>query len=76
MTDAIKAIIELFKADKRTTWIAGLCLALYGGGESLRSYGMEPWGSIVIGLGGTVAGCALLFAKFSKKQPPEEPPSV
>lgn len=75
MSDAIKAMIELIRQDKRTTWVAALCLALYGAGQSLSSYGFEPWGTIVSGFGGCVAGAALLFAKFSKK-PPEEPPSV
>lgn len=71
MTDAVKAMIEMIRQDKRTTVLAGVCFALYGAGESLRTVSIEPWGSILIGLGGTVAGIALLVAKFSK---PEEKP--
>lgn len=70
MTDAVKALIDMIRADRRTTVLSVLCLALYGAGESLRTYGVEPWASILIGLGGTLAGCALLFTKFVKPQPP------
>ncbi len=79
MSDALKAMIELIRQDKRTTWIAVVVIALLGGGKALTDYGIEPWGTSVSGVGGLIAGAVLLFSKLSKKPdepPPQEPPGV
>lgn len=70
MNDAFKGVIERIKADKRTTWAAYLIVALVAAGEALSQYGVEPWGTMVSGVGGFLAGGVLLFTQFSKPPAP------
>lgn len=69
----MNAIIEMIKADKRTTWLAGIVIALLAAGKGLTDSAIEPWGTCVSGVGGFIAGIALLVAKFSKPEPPAAP---
>lgn len=57
----MKYLIERIKGNPKTTVLGGVCVALYGAGEAMRASGVEPWGSIVIGLAGmtTLVGLAL-----------------
>lgn len=74
MSDAIKALLELMKQDPRTTWLAGVVVALLAAGKALSEYGLEPWGTCVSGLGGFVAAGVLLVSRFAAKPKPQEPP--
>lgn len=69
MNETIQGMIERIKADPRTTVIAIISASSYGAGEALRAIYIEPWGSILIGVGGLLAGGALLFTKFAPSKP-------
>lgn len=62
---SIDDLIARLKADKRTTWAAGVVLALLAAGKALSAAMLEPWGTCVSGLGGFLAVGALAFASFS-----------
>jgi hypothetical protein len=73
MNDALKAVIALIQQDKRTTWLAGLVIALFAAGKGLSDSAIEPWGTCVSGLGGFLSAGVLLFAKIAKPEPAEPP---
>jgi 4-hydroxybenzoate polyprenyltransferase len=76
--EVFKVLLERLRADKRTTWIAVACAAIWGAGKGVAELGFEPWGSGVMGLAMVSACVALAFTMIAKpkEQPkPEQPPS-
>jgi hypothetical protein len=56
-------LISRIKDNPKTSSLGVACVALYGAGEALRGSGIEPWGSIVIGLAGLATLLGMLLAR-------------
>lgn len=63
-----KEMLERIKDDPRTTAAAYIIGAVLAAGEYLHQAGIEPWGAMMIGLGGFSACGCLLFARFSPRK--------
>lgn len=62
----MKELIERIRGNPKTSALAVAALIVYSCGEALSNNGFEPWGTIISGIGGTMAGIGLLLARDTK----------
>lgn len=70
MTEMIKQLLENAKGNPIGIVLAVIALACYGGGQSLTSHAVEPFGTILQGLSGVLV---LIAGAWMKRKPPEGP---
>jgi hypothetical protein len=66
------SLFEKVKGHPVAMVLAGIGLAVWGGGSTLSDTQIEPWGTLLQGLGaliGVIAGAIVTLAK--KKEPPQ-----
>ena len=59
----MKEIFERIKGHPKTSALAAVAFIVWSAGESVSGSGIEPWGSIISGIGGAMAGVGLLLAR-------------
>lgn len=68
MNEKLRELVLAAKSNPRTSALGVVAIALYGAGETLRDHAIEPWGSIVVGLGGLVVLAGMLWARDPGKK--------
>lgn len=71
MTEQLKTLISLARSNPQTTILGIIALALGGAGETLQENGVEPWGTILLGICGVVVLVASMIARDPEKQAPK-----
>jgi hypothetical protein len=71
MKTLLAALSEKAKGNPVGVVLASLAIAVYGGGEALSEMAVEPWGTIVKGVGGLL--CLVAGAWVARSKPPEDP---
>lgn len=66
MNAKIKEIVDLARANPKTSALGILGIAFYGAGDQMAEFALEPWASIVRGLGGLLLGIAWFYTRDSK----------
>jgi hypothetical protein len=64
--EKIRSLIAAARDNPRTSILGVVAVALYGAGEGLREHAIEPWGSIVVGIGGLVVLVSMFWARDPK----------
>lgn len=62
----MKELIERIKGNPKTSALGALTAAVMAAGSGMREHGLEPWASLVIGLGGLLAVVGLFVARDPK----------
>lgn len=66
MTEKLQTLIQRALQNPKTSALGIGAAGLIGAGETMQKYAIEPWGTIVCGLGAAVAAIALFWVKDEK----------
>lgn len=70
MKALLATLTEKAKGNPVGVVLASLSIAVYGGGDALTEMAVEPWGTIVKGVGGVLCLVAGAWVAKSKQQDP------
>ena len=73
MKELLASVMEKAKGNPVGLVLAAIAIAVYGGGEALSGANVEPWGTIIKGLGGVIV---LIAGAWVSKSKPKDPPAA
>ena len=73
MKSYFATLLEKVKDNPAAKALAIVAFAVWGGGATLSEVPIEPWGTLVQGIGAALALAAGAVVAFSKKKPDEPP---